>query len=135
MIHNGRINAIIDWEFAGSYPLSEVLGGDGIELFEPEDDNMREAREWSDRIRDGAVEKAKARGWSEDNIDLLVGPGNLDLQLARREIFPEPDPNDGGESGIGEDESEKEDGKVCAKSSGFDEDVARISMNEEAVEP
>ena len=99
MIHKSRIAAIIDWEFSGSYPLSEILGGMGIELFELDDDNMREHHQWSDRIRDGIVDKARAKGWKEDDIGLLVGAGNQDLQLARIEMFPQPesDSSDGGE--------------------------------------
>lgn len=88
MIHNGKINAIIDWEFAGSYPLSELLGGTGIEMFELEDDNLLEHSEWSDKIRDSIVEKARARGWDDEKLELLVGEGNRELQLARQEMIP-----------------------------------------------
>ena len=56
-VHDGHISAVIDWEFAGSCPLSELLGGVGGELFELEDDNLLEYRQWSDRIKDGVVEK------------------------------------------------------------------------------
>jgi len=34
---------------------------------------------WSDRINEMAVEKARARGWDEERIELLVGEGNMEL--------------------------------------------------------
>lgn len=84
MVCEGHVRAIIDWEFAGSFPLGELLGGSGVELFELEDDNLREFGQWNDRMKDLAVEKAKARNWEEDKLALLVGEGNIELQLARR---------------------------------------------------
>lgn len=79
MVHDGHVRAIIDWEFAGSYPLSELLGGSGVELFVLDDDSLREYGMWSDRINEMAVEKARARGWDEERIELLVGEGNMEL--------------------------------------------------------
>ena len=104
MVHNGSISAVIDWEFAGSYPLSELLGGTGVELFELEDDNLLEYRQWSDRIRDATVEKARSRGWEEDRMALLVGPGNRELQLARLEMIPMDDDADSVEDDGGADD-------------------------------
>ena len=108
MVHNGHIRAVIDWEFAGSYPLSEVLGGTGIGFFELEDENLREYGEWSDRLRHLIVNKARARGWEEEKTALLVGPGNEELQLARREMgpwdMPEGDADDDGDSDIKDSE-------------------------------
>lgn len=88
MVHEGHISGIIDWEFAGSYPLSELLGGMGVELFELEDENLVEYGRWSDRIVEAVVEKARRRGWEEDQLAVLVGKGNRELQLARREMVP-----------------------------------------------
>ena len=83
--------------------MSELLGGTGIELFELEDENLVEYGQWSDRIRDAVVEKARARGWEEGKIALLVGEGNRELQLARREMVPM-----GGSSTDEDDETESE---------------------------
>lgn len=94
MVHQGHVRAVIDWEFAGSYPLSELLGGVGVELFELEDENLLEYGQWSDRIRDAAVEKARNRDWDEDKVALLVGQGNREVQLARREMIPMDDETD-----------------------------------------
>lgn len=103
IIHNGKINAIIDWEFAGSYPLSELLGGTGIEMFELDDDNLLEHGQWSDKIRDLIVDKARARAWNDEKLELLVGEGNRELQLARLEMIPMLDVDDDGESAPGDD--------------------------------
>lgn len=97
MVQKGHIRAVIDWEFAGSYPLSELFGGMGVELFELEDDNLLEYRHWSDTIKDAVVEKVRSRGWDEDRVALLVGPGDRELQLARREMIPMDDGADSGE--------------------------------------
>lgn len=115
VVHNGHISAIIDWEFAGSYPLSELLGGLGVELFALEDHNLLEYGEWSNRIKDAVVEKVRSRGWDEDKVALLVGEGNREVQLARREIIPmddEVDEDEDDEDEDDEDENDKdEDGK------------------------
>ena len=110
MVHNGTISAVIDWEFAGSYPLSELLGGMGVELFELEDENLLEFRQWSDRIRDAMVEKVRSRGWEEDRVALLVGPGNRELQLARLEMIPMDD--DDAESDKNEDDRGADDSEI-----------------------
>ena len=109
LVHNGNISAVIDWEFAGSYPLSELLGGIGVELFELEDDNLLEYRQWSDRIRDAMVEKVRNRGWEEYKVALLVGPGNRKLQLARLEMIPMNDDVESDDDDGGADESEDGD--------------------------
>ena len=103
MVHDGHFSAVIDWEFAGSCPFSELLGGVGGELFELEDDNLLEYRQWSDRIKDEVVEKVRSKGWDEKKVALSVGQGNREVQLARREMIPMDDNADS-------DEDEDEDG-------------------------
>lgn len=49
VVHDGHISAVIDMEFAGSCPMSELLGGVGVEWFEMEDEIL-----WS--IDHGATE-------------------------------------------------------------------------------
>lgn len=94
MVHDGHVKAVLDWEFAGSYPLSEILGGIGIEMFELEDENLLENEHWSDVIRDKIVDRAREKGWDDERIQLLVGEGNGELQLARREMIPMGGPGD-----------------------------------------
>lgn len=80
---------MLNWEFAGIYPLSEVLAGTGIDVVEMEDDEtIDEAWEWSDRIVALVEGRARARGWDEEKVKLLVGHGNAELQAARLEMLP-----------------------------------------------
>lgn len=89
MMRDGRIEAILDWEFAGSYPLSELLGGMGVDVLEVEDDAGEvENNDWSEVIVKLAGDIAKSRGWDDRRLGLLVGDGNLELQNARVEMFP-----------------------------------------------
>lgn len=59
------------------------------------------------------MEKVRSRGWEEDQVALLVGRGNGEVQLARREMIPMDDDADSdedegeGEDDGGADESEK----------------------------
>ena len=110
LVHDGHVRSIIDWEFAGFYPLNEVVGGTGIELFELEDANLMEYGMWGDRMRDLLVDKARFRGWEEEKVELLVGQGNTELQLARREMVPlgDYDCEDGGDGDENEEAATEE---------------------------
>jgi aminoglycoside phosphotransferase (APT) family kinase protein len=89
MMKDGHIEAILDWEFAGSYPLSELLGGMGVDVLEVDDDEGEvENNSWSEVIVKLAGEIANSRGWDDRRLGLLVGDGSLELQKARVEMFP-----------------------------------------------
>ncbi|KAL9596002.1 MAG: hypothetical protein Q9219_006086 [cf. Caloplaca sp. 3 TL-2023] len=89
MVKDGRIQAIIDWDFAGAYPLSELLGGTGVDVLEIEDEESEEeCAVWSEKIVAMAGEIARKRGWDEIEVELLVGNGNPELQRVRVEMFP-----------------------------------------------
>ena len=89
MMKDGRIEAVLDWEFAGSYPLSELLGGMGVDVLEVEDEKGEEENnEWSEIIVKFTGEIARSRGWDERRLGLLLGNGNPDLQKVRVEMFP-----------------------------------------------
>ena len=81
---------MIDWEFGGSYPLSELLGGMGFHVVEHlEDGDMYENSKWSNRILGHVESKVKARNWLPEDVKLLFSDGNHDLQMARMEMMPD----------------------------------------------
>ncbi|KAK5170464.1 uncharacterized protein LTR77_005052 [Saxophila tyrrhenica] len=83
------IAAVIDWEFAGSYPLSE-LEDTGVDVLEMDDeDATEECFHWSGVISDLVKVIAKERGWSNEDVKLLEDGGNPTLQAVRVEMFPE----------------------------------------------
>ncbi|KAL8790070.1 MAG: hypothetical protein Q9213_000772 [Squamulea squamosa] len=89
MVKDGRVQAILDWEFAGAFPLSELLGGMGVDVLEAEDDDSSEENNiWSDKIVELTGKIARKKGWDERNVDLLVGNGDPKLQKVRVEMFP-----------------------------------------------
>ncbi|KAI3324982.1 kinase-like domain-containing protein [Xylariaceae sp. AK1471] len=106
LVRGCRIVAVLDWEFAGSYPLSEALSGGGIDVVDPDSEELDEEntvwgrkirryihrevrlRAWSRKIRRYVYREVKSRAWSRDEIDLLLGDGNQELGKARIEMFP-----------------------------------------------
>ncbi|KAL8838843.1 MAG: hypothetical protein Q9170_001965 [Blastenia crenularia] len=89
LVKEGRINGIVDWEFAGSFPLSELLGGMGVDILEVEgEESEAENTAWSEKTVALAAELARDRGWDEARVALLLGEGNVDLQRVRVEMFP-----------------------------------------------
>ncbi|KAJ5088840.1 hypothetical protein N7456_012456 [Penicillium angulare] len=86
---NGEISAFIDWEFAGSYPLSETLTDGGIDVVEPNSMELDEENLiWNIKICNLIRRKAKERLWPQNEVDLLMGDGNPELGIARSEMFP-----------------------------------------------
>ncbi|KAL8688911.1 MAG: hypothetical protein Q9218_005298 [Villophora microphyllina] len=88
MVKDGRVNAILDWEFAGAYPLSELPGGMGVDVLEADDEDSVEAcAAWSRKIGELAGQLAMQRGWMgrRESSHADVNP---ELQKVRVEIFP-----------------------------------------------
>ena len=82
MMQDKKIAAVIDWEFAGSYPLSEMLGGGGVDLLEMVDsETEEECSTWSLRVEELVAVAARARGWDEQKVDLLVMLDDLETRL------------------------------------------------------
>ena len=104
MMQNKKIAAVLDWEFAGSYPLSEMLAGRGVDVLEMVDEETAEENSlWSLRMLELAAEAARGRGWEEEKVELLVGEGNEELGLARMEMVPDVLGEDGSDIGAGSD--------------------------------
>ncbi|KAL7274431.1 hypothetical protein RUND412_002676 [Rhizina undulata] len=81
---------VLNHEFAGAYPLSELLSVEGVDIIECVDaPSMKENSKWCDRILDHVKDSVSKRGWNEEVIKLLLEGNNEVLQRARCEIFPE----------------------------------------------
>ncbi len=89
LMKGNQIAAVIDWEFAGSYPLSETLSDGGINVVEADSKELDDENTvWDKKIRSFIYELAMERQWEQEDIDLLMGDGNPELGRARSEMFP-----------------------------------------------
>lgn len=83
------MTGVIDWEFAGSYPLCEVLGGGSVDVVELEsEEDEEENAEWAETMRDLIRSAAEQRGWAAEDIRELLDDVSNDLQAARLEMMP-----------------------------------------------
>lgn len=83
------IAAVIDWEFAGAYPMSELLGDEGIDLVECYDTpEMMENSKWCARILRHVKAMVIGQGWPEQDQKLLLEGQNEALQWARCQMMP-----------------------------------------------
>ncbi|KAI1119799.1 kinase-like domain-containing protein [Nemania abortiva] len=89
LVRGDQIVAVLDWEFAGSYPLSETLSGGDIDVVEAYNEDLDEENTvWGRKVRSYIRQEVEARAWSCDRIDMLLGNGNQELGRARTEMFP-----------------------------------------------
>jgi hypothetical protein len=89
MMKGDQVAALIDWEFAGSYPLSESLSDGGINVVEAKSEELDDKNtNWDKKIRRFIRELAIERKWEREDIDLLMGDGDPELGRARSEMFP-----------------------------------------------
>ena len=90
MMRGGRIVAVLGWESAHSYPLSELLVGDGIDVMKMETkEDVHENGKCSDVIVELVGEIASSRGWGGRRLALLLGRRKYEMQKARVDMFPE----------------------------------------------
>lgn len=99
ILMNGTdIAAVIDWEFAGSFPLSE-LEDNGVDVMEMDsEDTTEECFRWSGVISDLVETIASERGWIDRDVQLIKSGGNHTLQAVRTEMIPEDAPDDEADS-------------------------------------
>ncbi|KAI0975862.1 kinase-like domain-containing protein [Xylaria arbuscula] len=84
-----QITAVIDWEFAGSYPLSEALSGGDVDVIDPDTEELDEENtKWGLKIRQYIQHEVTKRNWDQNRVDLFMGDGDPELGEARVEMFP-----------------------------------------------
>ncbi|KAI0546734.1 kinase-like domain-containing protein [Xylaria curta] len=90
-----QITAVLDWDFAGSYPLSETLSYGDVNVVEMESEELyNENLTWGGKIRAFVQDEVVRRKWDQSRVDLLMGDGNSELGVARMEMFPEQGASD-----------------------------------------
>lgn len=88
IVQGTDVKAVIDWDFAGSFPLSE-LASDGFEVFETtSDEDVEEMFKWDKKIFAMMEAVAVRKGWEGKDLGWLLGGGNPTFQTARVEMFP-----------------------------------------------
>ena len=89
MMQGTNIAAVIDWEFAGSFPLSELVDS-GVEVLEMDDEESTdECFKWCDKICRLTEQIARERKWPATEVELLMSEGDPIIQGARVEMLPE----------------------------------------------
>ena len=91
IMQGSKVTAVLDWEFSGAYPLSELVGGGvGVDIIEVIDDESEEENaKWSRRIMRMVAETARKRGWAEREVEILIGDGDPVVGSVRNEMYPE----------------------------------------------
>jgi hypothetical protein len=89
MMNGDRIAAVIDWEFAGSFPLGEALSDGDITVVEAQSEELDDENTvWDGKIRRFILELTRERKWEQKDIELLMGDGDFELGNVKSEMFP-----------------------------------------------
>ncbi|KAK6204047.1 hypothetical protein LQW54_008508 [Pestalotiopsis sp. IQ-011] len=96
LIRDGKIVGVLDWEFSGVYPLSQLLLPAQIlqismPLSDRNDQTELEEDQWDERFRRMVGEIVKERGWAEKDVQTLLSGGHVELRVARKIMFPRPE--------------------------------------------
>jgi aminoglycoside phosphotransferase (APT) family kinase protein len=112
MVRGTEIVAILDWEFAGFFPLS--VSPEPVIMDMEHDHEWDEFRRWSDRMRELSEDIARERAWPENEIELLISYGDPKLNMARNCMIPR-DTEDTDESSDHEDDCSEDDATELRK--------------------
>lgn len=98
LVRDGCLVGIVDWEFSGVYPLSELFGV--IQLIHVSQSGRSEGTEeeedeWDGRYRQGLEKIVRQRRWTEEIPKTLLGGGWPGFQKARTAMFRDSDGTDG----------------------------------------
>lgn len=91
LVRGTDIVGIIDWDFAGAYPLSEVFNRGLVKVVEyVDDESLRENLIWGRKILDLVGGKVREKGWGDEEVELLIGKDGKDQMISRfvTEQFP-----------------------------------------------
>ena len=94
LIRDGCLVGIVDWEFSGVYPLSELLGAIQLIQVSPpgrSEGTEKEEDEWDRRYRKDLEKIVRQRGRTEENINTLLGGGRQEFQRVRSVMFSDGD--------------------------------------------
>lgn len=92
LVHDGSLVGVVDWEFSGVYPLSELLGAIQLIQVSPpcrSEGTEEEEAKWDGRYRQDLGKIVRQRGWTEENIETLLGGGWPAFQKVRTVMFPD----------------------------------------------
>ena len=106
LVRDGHLAGVVDWEFSGTYPLSELLGSIAIlqisglrEPAERVDDAERvkwdnesieqEEDRWHSHYLDAVDRVVRQRGWRDEHVRALRGGGHRVLHQARSVMSPQ----------------------------------------------
>ncbi|KAF2233252.1 kinase-like protein [Viridothelium virens] len=76
LVRDGHLVGVLDWEFSGVYPLSQLLGPTAIlQISAPNRDESTEDEEteWQKRYKDSIAVVLRQRGWTDDDIKIAIG--------------------------------------------------------------
>lgn len=85
---------MVDWEFAGTYPLSDILGPMDMiylsEEFYKSDPEIAHAEEekWNAQVIKDVESVARKRGWHDRDVKTLLGESHQIFLKAGFEMFP-----------------------------------------------
>lgn len=94
LVRDGHLVGVLDWEFSGVYPLSELLGAavilqiSGPHRYENEEWTEQEEMKWQGHYLEEIQRVTRQRGWTEQDITTVMGGGHYILQKARSVMFP-----------------------------------------------
>ncbi|KAI0151172.1 kinase-like domain-containing protein [Pestalotiopsis sp. NC0098] len=96
LVRDGKVVGVLDWEFSGVYPLSQLLLPAQIlqismPLSDRDDQTELEEDTWDERFRRTVGEIVKERGWTEKDVQALLSGGRVELRVARNIMFPRPE--------------------------------------------
>lgn len=96
LVRDGVLVAVLDWEFSGVYPLSQLLGrAQVLQISMPLDDRTevteREEDGWHEHYRHKVRDVVEQRSWAKEDVETLFGDGHEVLNVARMIMFPSPE--------------------------------------------